>query len=254
MKLFLAALLLAYSAVFSAAASSNDVQVSMLDIDDIESNHRVVIDSSDPALGNYYGAAPNKGPRGDSFVNSKLKAMLQNSGSGASLLEDPTFGISENVWHQVQTTYLTGTSHRHQDYKANGGCGNVELVDDTVGFVVLNNNDNAYFDHPSKSVPFRKGAFIRFKGSDPHRTGVNKGHVHILGPFDMNSFSKVGDDSPTYEPTNEPTYSPTYESTTMEPTTTPTDAYVGPTAAPTVAPSVAPSAAVSHKTYMTYKT
>lgn len=70
-------------------------------------------------------------------------------------------------------------------------------------------NEEAYFDHPHMSVPIRKGSFIRFTGSDQHRTVVNKGHVHLLGPFELKSFSKVTEPPPTGAPTDAPTTSPT---------------------------------------------
>ena len=167
-------LLLSMSSIASA------IDVSMIDMEDILQHHHVVMDSSDP-----YEHGSSSYARGVSLIKSELKNLLmktanQDIGAGASSM-DPS-------WHKVQTTFLSSTSDYHQDHKHDDGT----LVEDQVGFVALNTNNDAYFDHPDMKVPIHEGAFIRFNGSEPHRTVVNKGNVHLLGPFDLKSFGKVG--------------------------------------------------------------
>ena len=164
--------------LLSMLSFASAIDVSMIDMEDILQHHLVVMDSSDP-----YGGSPYA--RGVSLIKSELKNLLmktanQDNGAGASSM-DPS-------WHKVQTTFLSSTSDYHQDHKHDDGT----LVEDQVGFVALNTNNDAYFDHPDMKVPISKGAFIRFNGSEPHRTVVNKGNVHLLGPFDLKSFGKVG--------------------------------------------------------------
>ena len=176
--MFRAASLLFLSVPLLQHASA--IEVSMIDKEDILENHRIVTESSKSYNGSY--------SRGTSLIKSKLKKILMktaNQDIGACAAS-----IDKSEWHEVQTTYLTGTSNYHQDHKHNDG----SLVEDQVGFIALNTNDDAYFDHPDMKVPIREGAFIRFNGSDPHRTVVNKGTVRLLGPFDLKSFSKVGFD------------------------------------------------------------
>ena len=159
------------------------IEVSMIDMEDVMENHRIVTDSSDPNNGSPYPVAGDKGARGVSFIKSNLKKILTKTANMGTVEMDPS------EWHEVQTTYLTGTSNYHQDHKHDGAA---TLVEEEVGFIALNTNDDAYFDHPDMKVPIREGAFIRFKGSDPHRTVVKQGSVHLLGPFDIKTFGKVG--------------------------------------------------------------
>ena len=165
--------------LLSMLSFASAIDVSMIDMEDILQHHLVIMDSSDPYGGSSYA-------RGVSLIKSELKNLLMKTANqevGASSM-DPS------EWHEVQTTFLSSTSDYHQDRKYNDD--NLVVVDDQVGFLALNTNDDAYFDHPDMKVPIREGAFIRFKGSDHHRTVVNKGIVKLLGPFDLKSFGKVG--------------------------------------------------------------
>ena len=191
--------------LLSLSSFASAIDVTMIDMEDVLENHRIVTDSS-KSYGPSYA-------RGVSTITSKLKNLLAktaNQDIGACAAS-----IDTSEWHEVQTTFLSGTSNYHQDHKHNDGT----LVEEEVGLIVLNTNSDAYFDHPDMKVPIREGAFIRFNGSDPHRTVVNKGNVHLLGPFDIKSFGKVGSSfGPTLycctsasnfcEPTNEEGGSP----------------------------------------------
>ena len=182
----IAALPLSLSSLQFASA----IEVFMIDMEDLLENHRIITDSSIPYQGSSYNG--NKGSRGLSMIKPGLKKLLikaANQGINPSQLIE----MNPSEWHEVQTTFLTGTSNYHQDHKHDQA---TTLVEDEVGFVALNTNEDAYFDHPDMKVPIREGAFIRFKGSDPHRTVVNTSSVHLLGPFDLQSLGKVGSSKP----------------------------------------------------------
>ena len=171
---FAALLLLSLSSLQSTSA----IEVSMINMDDVSENHRVVSDAFNP-----YGDSSYV--RGVSMIKSGLKKLLVKTANQ----DMDVSSMDPQEWHEVQTTFLTSTSKYHQDHKHDE---TRTLVEDEVGFVALNTNEDAYFDHPDMKVPIREGAFIRFNGSDPHRTIVNKGSVHLLGPFDLKSFGKEG--------------------------------------------------------------
>lgn len=147
----------------------------------------------------------------------------------------------------MQTTFLSATSNYHQDRKHDD---HATLVEGQVGFVALNTNDDAYFDHPDRKVPIREGAFIRFNGSDPHRTVVNKGYVQLLGPFDLKSFEKVTrrTEAPSTSPSSRTTPSPT-----LRPTPSPTWTTPSPTQAPTTKATKAGKAGKAGKASKTPK-
>ena len=153
------------------------IDITMIDMEDILENHRIVTHFS-----KYNGPYS----RGTSLIKSSLKNLLSKTANQDS--DACASSMDSSGWHEVQTTYLTATSNYHQDHKHNDGT----LVEEEVGFVALNTNYDAYFDHPDMKVPIREGVFVRFKGSEPHRTVVNNGKVHLLGPFDLKSFGKVG--------------------------------------------------------------
>ncbi len=203
--------------LLSVASFASAIEVSMIDMQDVMENHRIVTDSSDPYGGSSYA-------RGVSLIKSELKNLLVKTAN------DPS------EWHEVQTTFLSATSDIHQDYHQDRKHNEAAtLVEEEVGFVALNTNNDAYFDHPDMKVPIREGAFIRFKGSEPHRTVVSKGNVHLLGPFDLKSFGKVGSYDLTPNPTRSVTPSPTKSpKATKSPTKSPTSSppFPSPTKAP----------------------
>lgn len=187
------------------------IEISTLDMDFVLSQHHGIQDASTSTAA--YRASTD-GTRGHSLIHTELKQTLK---SAAGFFPEPPTTSSEEEWHSVLTTYLRSTSNYHIDHKANrgpmGDCDTV-VADGMVGFVALETNKNAYFDHQDMSVPIQAGTFVRFMGNSPHRTVVNKGHVHLLGPFELKSFVGVTcpcppTSPPTSPPTNPPSQPPT---------------------------------------------
>ena len=176
-------------------AGASMIDVSIIDTEDLllETHMVMEVDASCDTLHSvpYPPSKPATGSRGKSLIHSRfLKKLQKVAGMEAP---NPSLVSLDNNWHEVYNTYLHGTSDYHQDHKVVPGSQERELVEDLVGFVALNTNKEAYFEHSEMSVPIREGSFIRFQGSDPHRTVVPKGgHVHLLGPFELKSFAKVG--------------------------------------------------------------
>ena len=97
----------------------------------------------------------------------------------------------------VQTTYLTSTSERHEDGMIDeiSGCklpvhafggGN------QVGFIPVNTNKDAHLDVDDSCFPIEEGKLVKFDASSPHHTVVNRGHVNLIGPFQLHSMKDVG--------------------------------------------------------------
>ncbi len=220
--------------LLSLSSFASAIEVSMIDMDEVLENHHIVTDSSDP-----YGASPyaGNGARGVSLIKSGLKKLLLKT-ANAEIGE-----MNPSEWHEVQTTFLSGTSKYHKDRNHE----DFMLVEEEVGFVALNTNNDAYFDHPDMKVPIREGAFIRFKGSDPHRTVVNKGSVHLLGPFDLKSFGKVGTIAPVATKSPKTTKTPVAPKSAKTPVAPPVACPVATPIAPPIAPPKATKSAKAPK-------
>ena len=92
---------------------------------------------------------------------------------------------------EVRTSLIDRSTHEHVDHYSNG-----EKVHEDVGFVFLNSNPDAHFQHGKDTVPIKAGNLVTFKGDVTHNTVVKSGQVHLLGPFDMVNFKGVGDVPP----------------------------------------------------------
>ena len=69
-----------------------------------------------------------------------------------------------------------------------------KAVDDDVGIIFLNTNDDAYFNRKDAQVPVVAGTLgVTFHGGFDHNTVVNSGSVHIAGPFHLKTLQLVGD-------------------------------------------------------------
>jgi hypothetical protein len=82
----------------------------------------------------------------------------------------------------IATTFITGTTNRHQDYydpEIIGG----EPVSDEVAFIFLNDNPDAEFVHGEIKVPVVAGSLVTFMGNVKHNTVVRSGNVRLAGPF-----------------------------------------------------------------------
>jgi len=88
---------------------------------------------------------------------------------------------------EVRTSLIDRSTDEHVDHYSDG-----EKVHEDVGFVFLNSNPNAHFQHGKETIPIKAGNLVTFKGDVTHNTVVKSGQVHLLGPFDMVSFKGVG--------------------------------------------------------------
>jgi hypothetical protein len=98
----------------------------------------------------------------------------------------------------VPWTVITSTTCRHSDKLGEKAdtCDDEHFVrrsvDARVGFLVLESNPDAYFDHGDVSIPIEKGSFIHFDGGVPHNTVIKGGYVKMIGPMDLKTFCMVG--------------------------------------------------------------
>ena len=90
--------------------------------------------------------------------------------------------------HVTNLRLMTESSALHIDEYQNGRQGSPGRV----GFVFLNTNPDAHFNHGQSSVPVVEGRMVLFDGGIPHNTIVNAGSVKLLGPFEVKSFIGVG--------------------------------------------------------------
>lgn len=56
----------------------------------------------------------------------------------------------------------------------------------------METNPRAYFSWGDLSVPVEQGNMVVFDGQVPHQTVIEQGSVHLLGPFDAETFRMVG--------------------------------------------------------------
>jgi hypothetical protein len=150
--------------------------------------------------------------------------------------------VSLNTELHTKTMHK-GTTPLHQDLY----CGTKDMVEGLVGFVYLNDNENATFIHGDTSVTPQKGRLLVFDGNVHHQTIIQSGKVSILGPFRMapSLDCVIGEPSaapslssaPSSDPTPAPSPAPT-----RAPSPAPTPA---PTPDPSPAPTPAPTPAVT---------
>jgi hypothetical protein len=91
----------------------------------------------------------------------------------------------------IATSFINGTTNRHQDYydpEIIGG----EPVSDEVAFIFLNDNPDAEFVHGEIKVPVVAGSLVTFMGNVEHNTVVRSGSVRLAGPFQLSSLAFVG--------------------------------------------------------------
>jgi hypothetical protein len=144
---------------------------------------------------------------------------------------------------QIHTnTFLEGFTPLHQDRL----CETFAPVGDTdVGFVYLNDNEDAFFLHGHARVTPLKGRLVVFDGNFDHQTIVRSGRVSLVGPFLWApTLDCAGPGGPTTPmPTPAPSPAPT-----PDPTPAPSpDPANAPSPAPTKAPTPTPKAKGSKK-------
>jgi len=143
-------------------------------------------------------------------VNLSLEGMqLLQSGYGVTSTGGRTFGIAkldksiaerihkasgitakEGYSRAIPVSEIFTTTDIHTDYEQV----NEERVpvNDKVGLIFLNSNEDAAFSHGvNEPIPVKAGTLVVFDGDVPHRTIVKGGAVRIAGAFRLDSFSLV---------------------------------------------------------------
>ena len=110
----------------------------------------------------------------------------------SSFCTDGDCGNSSNVDRidfdlKVRTSLLDGSTPDLVDHFPDG-----DQVHGDVGFVFLNDNPDAYFQHGRNRVSVKAGKLVTFNGNVTHNTVIRRGQVQLLGPFDMVTFKAVG--------------------------------------------------------------
>jgi hypothetical protein len=144
---------------------------------------------------------------GSAWLGSPFLRQLQKQAGvfdlTSSMSSDNVADTSdENVVHTMKMTHIVKSSPWHTDVmfsdrktSSHNDGGAIVEVPKQVGFYLLNDNPNAYFeinDDVEWCIPIVKGNFITFNGRKPHHTVIMNGHVDMLGPFDV--FSAKGVD------------------------------------------------------------
>jgi hypothetical protein len=95
----------------------------------------------------------------------------------------------------IVTTLVKFTTTRHADYFLNDdGSSYPEPTADDVGFIMLNNNPDAFFAYGDDGVQvaIKAGNLVTFPGNVEHDTVVKSGTVRLAGPFHVSSLAFVG--------------------------------------------------------------
>lgn len=95
---------------------------------------------------------------------------------------------------EIYLSLIIRTTQLHQDNFVDSGKP-LREHDLKVGFVFLEDNEEAYFLHGDQRISVEKGKFVAFDGGVPHQTVLtSKTPVHLLGPFSINDkgFALVG--------------------------------------------------------------
>ena len=102
---------------------------------------------------------------------------------------NPTWGAG------VPTRIITQSTAPHVDMFLESGM--YVTDEDRVAFVFLNDNPDARFRHGDVDVPVEEGRLVYFNGNVIHKTVVENGSVHLLGPFNLRNLKvRVGFDPP----------------------------------------------------------
>ena len=120
--------------------------------------------------------------QGKVAIPSKLVRRLAAVSSGGN---DSCSRVSEKDVI-ITTSLLEKTSNPHKDRLGS------TIVEDDVGFIFLNNNEDATFVHGNVRTPVKSGSLVAFKGDILHNTIVPRGKVELLGPFALESLLPVG--------------------------------------------------------------
>jgi hypothetical protein len=129
----------------------------------------------------------SQAPVGPSFFGRILQALSPNLTSSCEYNEsyghddgfNATTTLASIASHIRVKTIHQGATPLHHDCLFHDRT----MVEDYVGFIFLNDNDQASFVHGSNSVTPQKGRLVVFEGNVPHQTIVRSGKVNLAGPF-----------------------------------------------------------------------
>ncbi len=118
----------------------------------------------------------------------------------------PTKTVDDDSSVLVRIRTLTSSTQRHVDAICADTHTPWRTVSsmETVAFLPLDTNPDSYFDYNDECVPLVKGSLVRFDGSVAHNTIIKSGSVRLLGPFNLESMTRV-EIAPTSSPTDAPT-------------------------------------------------
>lgn len=181
--------------VLLAANISSAAEVHVSDIDVDPSMHAILIDAdkADEAVPHHHrGKTKGQIALRPSFVR-KIKSDAAFGGAAADgIFFDNDVGGGGSIVAPMTT--MTQTSEAHVDTVLQHADRPGVPRDDKVGFVFLNTNDDAHFDVDDTCIPALKNRLVLFDGAKSvHRTVIERGRVHLLGPFHVKTFVGVGD-------------------------------------------------------------
>lgn len=178
-------------AVLTTASATVDVSDVVIDESKISGVTESVNGAESGIDGKWFGMAS---------IKPDYVAYLKSSAGINPFLDD----IGRNTL--IQTSFLTSSSHYHQDHLTPGLHDKVKLggkvgffprgsplvpSGDRVGMISLKTSENAYFDIDELCISLEEGKLIQFDGRRPHRTVVNSGSVSLLGPFHFKTMTSV---------------------------------------------------------------
>jgi hypothetical protein len=114
-------------------------------------------------------------------LDKNMRSRIQDASQKSCSIDED--GDIEEM--EVRTSLIHRTTDAHLD-RVNG------TGHEYVSFVFLNTNEDAYFVHGDTEVPAMAGSMVTFAGNFYHHTRVNSGHIHLLGPFDSNTYEPIG--------------------------------------------------------------
>ena len=181
--------------VLLAANISSAAEVHVSDIDVDPSMYTILInaDKADEAVPHHHrGKTKGQIALRPSFVR-KIKSDAAFGGAAADgIFFDNDVGGGGSIVAPMTT--MTQTSEAHVDTVLHYADRPGVPRDDKVGFVFLNTNDDAHFDVGDTCIPALKNRLVFFDGAESvHRTVIERGRVHLLGPFHVKTFVGVGD-------------------------------------------------------------
>jgi hypothetical protein len=117
---------------------------------------------------------------------SRVLLAASQSNKNDSTCDTPV--VQEDV-PVLMRTINEGSTPVHQDHY--GDDERTPVLDD-VGFVFLNDNQNATFVYGSELVPAKKGTLVVFNGGVPHNSVIRSGQVNVFGTIQNGCLHEIG--------------------------------------------------------------